>query len=309
MIKKLIKIFLKPSLVVLYLIDKLSPLIKNDEFYIKLKFWINMGYWLNLNSPKTFNEKLQWLKLYDRNPEYSIMVDKYAVKQYVAERIGEKYIIPTLGVWNSPDDIDFSSLPNQFVLKCTHDSGGLCICKDKSKFDIEYSKKRLRKSLKHNYYYLNREWPYKYVVKRIIAEKLLVSKGIDAPNDLPDYKFYCFNGEPRYCQVIRDRNSKESIDFYDMDWVLQEFVGLNPVARNGLIPVARPKQLSVMVDICRKLAKGILFVRIDLYVVDKRVYFGEITFYPAGGIGVFTPGKWNKILGDMIDIEGCNMGV
>lgn len=271
-------------------------------------FRLVFGYELNLKHPRTFCEKLQWLKLYDRRPEYTTMVDKYAVKQYVADIIGEEYIIPTFGVWDKVEDIDWQSLPNQFVMKCTHDSGGLIICKDKSQLDIEEAKQKLNKSLCYNYYLNGREWPYKNVPRRIIAEKFMAPEKTPVPKDLPDYKFFCFNGEPKYCQVIRDRNTKETIDFYDMDWKHQEFVGLNPVACNGLTPVACPENLDEMKDICRKLAKDISFVRVDLYVIDDRKYFGELTFYPTSGFGVFTPDEWNDRLGDLLTLPNATGG-
>lgn len=275
-----------------------------DRLYLSLRFRCQMGYWIDWENPKTFSEKIQWLKIYNRKPEYTMMVDKYAVKQYVADRIGEKYIIPTLGVWENFDDIDFSTLPRQFVLKTTHGGGGggVVICRDKSSFDKVKAKNIINSSMKFDIYRNLREWPYKDVPKRIIAEKFMTPKKNPSPADLPDYKFFCFNGEPKFCQVIRDRHSKETIDFYDMDWRHQEFVGLNPVARNGLTPVARPIHLEKMADICRKLAKDIPFVRVDLYVIDDREYFGELTFYPASGIGVFTPKEWTDKLGDLITI-------
>lgn len=272
-----------------------------DKLYLSLRFRCQMGYWIDWKNPKTFSEKIQWLKIYNRKPEYTTMVDKYAVKQYVADRIGEKYIIPTLGVWDRFEDIDFSTLPQQFVLKTTHGGGGggVVICQDKSTFDKAKAKNIIEKSMNGDIYKSLREWPYKNVPKRIIAEKFMAPEKNPAPADLPDYKFFCFNGEPTYCQVIRDRHSKETIDFYDMDWRHQEFVGLNPVARNGLTPVARPVHLEKMADICRKLAKGIPFVRVDLYIIDDGEYFGELTFYPASGIGVFTPEEWDGKLGDL----------
>lgn len=274
-----------------------------DELYLKLLFRLRMGYKLDLDNPQTFCEKLQWLKLHNRKPEYTQMVDKYDAKRYVAGIIGEEYIIPTIGVWDRVEDIDFDKLPNQFVLKCTHDSGGIVICKDKSQLDIAAAKKRLRRGLKKNYYWQNREWPYKNVKRQIIAEEFIEEVG---RQDLSDYKFFCFNGEPRYCQVIRDRNTLETIDFYDMEWNHMPFTGLNPVAKNGLTAVEKPMHLTSMIDICRKLAKDIPFSRIDLYVVNNREYFGEITFYPASGLGCFTPNEWDYTLGELINLKKFN---
>ena len=270
-----------------------------------------MGHWINWKNPKTFTEKIQWLKIYNRRPEYTRMVDKFAVKEYVAGIIGEEYIIPTLGVWNRPEEIDWESLPNQFVLKTTHGGGGggVVICKDKKTFDKEKAIEKMTESLNSDIYKSFREWPYKDVPKRVIAEKFMAPEKSPAPKDLPDYKFFCFNGEPKYCQVIRDRHTKETIDFYDMEWNLMPFVGLNPVACNGLTPVARPGNLVEMKDICRKLAKDIPFVRVDLYVIDDKKYFGELTFYPASGLGVFTPEEWNNRLGGLLTLSNAMEGV
>lgn len=292
------------------ILKRVPFLFKDDELYLKLLFLFEMHYWPDLKHPKTFNEKLQWLKLHNRKPEFTTMVDKYAVKKYVADRIGEQYIIPTLGVWDSFDQIDFDSLPNQFVLKTTHGGGGLAvvICKDKKTFDKRRAKRILEKSLNSDIYMKYREWPYKDVPKRIIAEKFMASRKSQALKDLPDYKFFCFNGEPKYCQVIRDRNTGETIDFYDMDWNHQEFVGLNPSVKQGKKTVARPTNLSRMQDICRKLAAGIPFLRVDLYVIDDKEYFGELTFYPASGIGKFTPDDWKFRLGEMLTLPSESRG-
>lgn len=277
-----------------------------DKTYLQLLYRFKMGHRLDLNHPKTFTEKIQWLKLYNRRPEYTLMVDKYAVKKYVADIIGEKYIIPTLGVWNKPEDIDWDALPNEFVLKTTHGggSGGVVICKDKKTFDRNKAILTLRDSMDSDIYRSLREWPYKDVKRRVFAEKYMVPKDmINNPiYDLSDYKFFCFNGEPKYCQVIRNRHSKESIDFYDMNWRHQEFVGLNPIASNGINPVPRPLLLDEMICICHKLSENMKFVRIDMYVIDNRIYFGEITFYPASGIGLFNPDKWNTELGNLINL-------
>lgn len=282
-----------------------------DRLYLSFRFRCQMGYWINWKNPKTFTEKLQWLKVYNRKPEYTSMVDKYAVKEYVANIIGEEYIIPTLGVWDKPEEIDWDSLPQQFVLKTTHGGGGggVVICKNKETFNKEQAVIQLNESLRADLYREFREWPYKNVPRRIIAEKYMAPCKTQAPSDLPDYKFFCYNGEPKFCQVIRDRHSKETIDFYDMDWTHQEFVGLNPVARNGLNPVARPIHLDEMIDICRKLAKDIPFVRVDLYVIDDKEYFGELTLYPASGLGVFTPEEWSLKLGDLLMLPNRNGGV
>lgn len=280
-----------------------------DKLYLTLLFRCKMGYWIDWKNPKTFSEKLQWLKLYNRKPEYTTMVDKNAVKEYVAKIIGEEYIIPTLGVWDTPEEINWDELPNQFVLKTTHGGGstGVVICKDKANFDKKVAVEKLSRSLKSCIYQSYREWPYKNVKRRIIAEQYMEDRESE---DLIDYKFYCFNGEPIYCQVIRDRRSKETIDFYDVDWNHMSFVGLNPIAenslvsivKNGITQVVKPYKLEDMLSICSKVASQIPFVRVDLYSIQSKVYMGEITFYPASGIGVFSPQEWNYKLGELISL-------
>ena len=282
----------------MYKVASLVP----DKMFLSLKYKKNFGCYPNWRHPQSFCEKINWLKLYDRKPLYTRMVDKYEVKEYVANIIGAQYVIPTLGVWDKAEDIDFDSLPKQFVLKATHDSGRVVICTDKAKLDREQTIAEMRESLNRDFYAVTREWPYKNVRKRIIAEKFIAPRKEGAPKDLPDYKFFCFNGEPKYCQVIRDRSTEETIDFYDMEWRHQDFIGLNPVARNGLTPVARPRDLEGMTAICRKLAKDIPFVRVDLYEVDDKTYFGELTFYPNSGVGVFTPEEWADKLGELIKL-------
>lgn len=279
-----------------------------DKLYLSLRYRCQMGHWINWKNPKTFTEKLQWLKVYDYKPEYTKMVDKLAAKDYVALRIGEEYIIPTLGVWDRVEDIDWDSLPDQFVLKTTHGGGGcgVVVCSDKTHFDKVKAIKKLQISMHSNAGKTYREKPYLNVPRKIIAEKFMVERKAKENakiSDLPDYKFFCFNGEPYYCQVIRDRHTKETIDFYDMEWNHMPFVGLNPVARNGAEPVVKPLFLEAMKDICRKLSKDMKFARIDLYVIDDKIYFGEITLYPASGIGIFYPNKWNIELGNLIILE------
>lgn len=271
-----------------------------DKLYLRLKYRKKVGRWPNLKKPVTFTEKIQWLKLNYRNPNFCLMVDKFAVKDYVAKIIGSDYIIQTLAVWNKLDDINISTLPDQFVLKWNHDSGSIAICRDKAHFNIEDAKCKLSKGAQTNGFWYGREWPYKGVRPCIIAEKYLEDKS--HPGDLPDYKFYCFDGEPRYCQVIRDRQSSETIDFYDMEWNHMPFTGLDPIARNGKIPVARPEHLEKMIDVCQLLANNIPFIRVDMYVVEGKIFFGELTFYPASGFGVFSPPEWDEILGNMLKL-------
>ena len=271
-----------------------------EQTYLKIMFRLELGYRLDLKAPKTFSEKIQWLKLYDRKPQYTTLVDKYAVKEYVAKKIGSKFIIPTLGIWDKPKEIDWDSLPDCFVLKTTHGGGstGVVICKNKDTFNREKAVERLNASLKQDIYRYLKEWPYKDVPRRILAEKYITPQG--GEGDLPDYKWYCFNGEPKYCQVIQNRTTKETIDFFDTNWVHQEFVGLNPTASQATVSPARPSSLEDQIIIARELSKDVPFSRVDLYESDGNIYFGEITFYPASGMGVFSPYQYNEILGQMI---------
>lgn len=280
-----------------------------DKWYLQMKYYFETGDILHIKNPMTFGEKIQWLKLYDRRPEYAIMVDKFAVKDYVSNLIGSEYVIPILGVWDKPEDINFDGLPQQFVLKTTHGggSGGVFICKDKTQMDKDEMINRLKSALNCDMYKSFREWPYKNVPHKIIAEQY-ISTNLYSSQDLTDYKFYCFNGVPTYCQVIKDRYTKETIDFFDMNWHHQDFYGLNPVY--GLIPDAEPAEIEParpihfdeMKDMASKLSKGLTFSRIDLYDIDNGPLFGEITFYPASGIGTFFPHEYNAILGEMIKL-------
>lgn len=273
----------------------------SDKKYLERKFECCMGKSLDFEHPQTFNEKLQWLKLYDRKSEYTVMVDKYKVREYIKNKIGEEYLIPLIGVWDDPDDIDFDALPDKFVLKCNHNSGlGMCICKDKSNLDIKKVKNELRRGLAQDYYLTGREWPYKNVPRRIIAEKYMEDATV---KELRDYKFFCFNGVPMYCQVISDRTSNETIDFFDMDWKHQSFTGLalpeKPFS-NHSIPI--PISFDKMKESAEILSKNIPFVRVDFYEINGKMYFGELTFYPAAGFGVFSPDEWNYKLGNMIKL-------
>ena len=275
----------------------------SDEKFLKKKFKLIFGRELDLQNPQTFNEKMQWLKLYDRKPIYTTMVDKYEVKKYVADIIGEEYIIPTFGVWDRFEDIDFDKLPNQFVLKCTHDSGGLVICRDKAKFNYKAAKRKINKSLKRNYFWQGREWPYKNVKPRIIAEKYMEDK--QSP-ELIDYKFYCFNGEPRflYVSVGLEEHSTARISFVTFDWQFAPFY------REDFQPFdtlpARPKNFNKMMEIAKKLSKGHTFLRVDLYEIEQQVYFSELTFHPSSGFMPFYPPEWNKKIGDWLILPNKN---
>lgn len=270
----------------------------SDEKFLKYKYKLVFGHKLNLENPQTFNEKLQWLKLYDRKPIYTTMVDKYAVKKYVADRIGEEYVIPTLGVWDSFDDIDFENLPNQFVLKCTHDSGGLVICRDKDSFDKKEAKRKIRKCLKRNYYWSGREWPYKDVPRKIIAEKYMEDS---KTGELRDYKFFCFNGEPKALFIATDRQSDREtcFDFFDIEYNHLPIINGHPNAQT--IP-QKPENYVEMIKLAKILSADIAHVRIDFYEVNGRVYFGEITFFQNSGFVPIEPKEWDEKLGDWIEL-------
>lgn len=280
-----------------------------DELYLRVMCYYSKGRFLNIKKPQTFCEKIQWLKLYDRKPEYTTMVDKYAVKKYVADIIGEKYIIPTLGVWDKTKDIEWGKLPMEFVLKttCGGGSNGVIVCTNKDNLDKEKTILKLEKSSSQSLYKIHREWPYKNIKNRIIAEKLLKEyKNGERVKDLSDFKFYCFNGEPKYCQVIRDRSTKETIDFYDLEWNHMPFVGLNPKVFNGNTDVPKPSCLDEMINICKKISADIPFLRVDLYLIQGKIYFGETTFFPSSGFGRFEPEEWDKKLGELIHLPNKN---
>ncbi len=291
----------KPGSLMISVLNRLriSPLL-SDRVYLRLVYRTDAGYWMDFDNPRTFQEKLQWLKVNDKNDRYSQMVDKVGAKDYVANLVGEEYIIPTLAVYNSVEEIDFESLPNQFVLKTTHDSQSAIICVDKSNFDKINALKRFKKKLKTQYYWLSREYPYRDVKPRILAEKYMGELGA---KDMVDYKFFCFNGQPKYCQVIKDRSTQETIDFFDENWQHQEFYGLTPGIKQSLVSIPKPKNYDKMLEIAQVLSQDIPFVRVDLYNVNGKIYFGEMTFFPNGGFGTFTPKEWNLKLGDMLDIS------
>lgn len=276
----------------------------SDEIFIKAYYYNVFHRAIDLKNPQTLNEKLQWLKLYDRNPEYTTMVDKYAVKQYVADKIGEEYIIPTLGVWNHFDEIDFKMLPNQFVLKCTHDSGGLIICKDKSQLDLKAARQKIEKSLKHNYYLSGREWPYKNVKPRIIAEKYMT----DSPDidEFTDYKFYCFNGYVDCVLTCIERSTgNPKFYFFDKDWKLLRYNKRGKEAPADFT-LPKPENIEEMFRIASELSKGIPFLRVDLYNSSGKIYFGELTFFPDSG---WDPNRLPEIdlyFGDLVDLELVN---
>lgn len=272
-----------------------------DNLIIKAEFRNRMGYRMDLNHPVTFNEKLQWLKLYDRKEEYTRMVDKYEVKKYVSNIIGEQYIVPTLGLYERFNDIEFEKLPNKFVIKCTHDSGGLVICDDKNTFDLQAARKKINRCLSHNFYYKLREWPYKNVIPRIIIEKNLR----DLDSDLKDYKFFVFNGRVECFKIDFDRFIKHGANYYDRNGKLLKF-GEVVCPPNFKKRLNMPKNLNLMISLAEKLAGNTAFIRVDFYDVKGKIYFGELTFYPAAGFGRFDPEDWDKKLGDLIKLDVKN---
>lgn len=275
----------------------LCPLL-SDKTYLRLLFKHRTGYSLNLEYPNTFNEKLQWLKLNDIHPEYTQMVDKIEAKKYVKSLIGEKYIIPTIGIWNSVDEIEWDKLPNQFVIKLSSDSGGIIVCKDKNKLDINKAKEKLKKGLNKNYYKFNKEYPYKNIKPRILAELYMED---NKTKELRDYKFFCFNGIPQIFKVDYDRFINHNANYYDIEKNLLPFGEvICPPNHNKTIDF--PSNFNEMVMIARKLAQSCPFVRVDLYNVNGNIYFGEITFFPASGMGKFTSLDWDYKLGKMIQL-------
>lgn len=287
----------------IYLLDrvKLGKYIP-DKMFLKLLYRANLGKRLNLENPQTYNEKLQWLKLYDHKDIYTTMVDKHEVKKYVADIIGEEYIIPTLAVYDNFDQIDFDALPDQFVLKCTHDSGGLVICKDKSQLDKAVARKTLEKSLKNNFFYQWREWPYKNVKPRIIAEQFMEDS---VTKELRDYKFFCFDGVAKALFIATERQASEEtkFDFFDMDYNHLDMRHGHP---NAEVLPQKPVCFEKMRELAEKLSVGIPQVRVDFYEVDGKVYFGELTFFHHGGLVPFEPEEWDYTFGSWIKLPSAS---
>ncbi len=272
--------------------------ILSDKAYLKLTYRIRFGEKLDLDNPVTFNQKIQWLKLHDRQERYTDLVDKVKVKEYVARIIGSQYLIPTLGVFNSFDEIDFRNLPNQFVLKCNHDSGSIVICRDKSTFDVEHARKKLTKGLNTDAYYWGREWPYKNVQRKILAEAYMED---DDSEELKDYKLMVFNGKVKCSFVGSERFTKDGlkITFFDTDWKVMPFERHYPKSKRD---IKKPLNYDEMVVLAEKLAKDIPFARVDFYEVSGKTYFGEITLFPGSGWEEFTPSEWDKTLGSWIKL-------
>lgn len=270
-----------------------------DKVFLNAAFRARFGRKLDLRNPKTFNEKLQWMKLYNRNPVYTMMVDKYLVRNYVRIIIGEEYLIPLLGAWDDPDKIDFDKLPMQFVLKCNHNSGlGMCICKDKNKLDIAKVKNDLRKGLKQDYYLTGREWPYKNVPRKIIAEKYMVD---ESGYELKDYKYYCFDGKVRIVMINSDRMSslETKANYFDENYQPLDFVW---GYENAKIPPVKPEKFEEMKSLAEKLSEGIPHVRIDFYQTPQGIFFGEMTFFDGSGFDAIEPIEWDYKIGSWINL-------
>lgn len=271
-----------------------------DASFIKMRYFYQFNKLPNLKKPQTFNEKLQWLKLNNRKPEYTNMVDKYKARDYVAEKIGDEYLIPLIGVWDTPEDIDFDSMPDQFVLKCNHNSGtGMYICKDKSNIDIDKIRDDLNKGLKEDYYIYSREWPYKNVNKKIICEKYISDNN---NNCLTDYKFYCFDGNVKLLGIYQGRGSSSGTvgDFFDVDF---NWIDMKWGFPNAPEIPSKPDKFDEMVKIAETLSKDIPHVRVDLYLSNGHIYFGELTFFDGGGFSKIMPEEWDYKLGNFIRIH------
>lgn len=271
--------------------------ITSDKLFLRVKFRLFMGYWMDFNNPKTYNEKLQWLKLNDKHPEYTKMVDKVDAKKYVASVVGDKYIIPTLGVWNSVDDIEWNSLPKQFVLKAAGDSGGIVVCKDKSKLDINAAVEKLKKLGSRDYSKTSKEYPYYNVSHRYLAEEYMED---ESGYELKDYKIFCFDGEPKFLFVATGRQQNDTrFDFYDTEF--KHLPLTNGHANADVWPV-KPKNFEEMLEVAGKLSKGIPHVRVDLYNINGKIYFGELTFFHWSGIVPFDPVKWDYKFGEYLKL-------
>jgi hypothetical protein len=295
---RVIKAITHPRVFLSVLLIKFSPLITNDRLYIKWIFKLQTGKKCNLNRPRTFQEKLQWIKLNDRKDIYHKMVDKYEAKKFIAEKVGRDYVVPTLGIWERFEDIDFNSLPSQFIIKNTHDSQSYYICEDKSQLKIDDIRKRLLKRRNHPYFY-SREWCYKGLKHRIIAEPLLNDgKG----KFLTDYKFYTFNGEPKFFYLTSNRGLEGGLkeDFFDIEGNLME-INQEGYYNNPNTP-SLPINLNKMVEFSRILAEETYHLRVDFYEVNGKLYCGELTFFDGDGWCNFTPEKYNRILGDWIKL-------
>jgi len=296
MLAKIQKIWKDPLCILKKIMAKSDFSWMPDKPYLKIMYYLHIGKPLNLNNPITYCEKLQWLKLYNRKDEYVKMVDKCLVKEYITEKIGSGYVVPTLGVWDRAEDIDFDALPERFVIKPTHDSGSIVICRDKSQLDIDTVRKQLNEGLQRQYFYWGREWPYKFVKPRLIAEEFIE----DTPGEaLRDYKYFCFDGVPKLMYISRDRAAEPTTDFFDMDFNL---IDMRMRDKNSNVPVEKPKEFDAMRSIAERLSENIPHLRVDFYVVNGQIYVGELTFYHCSGFATIHPDHWNYTLGSWITL-------
>lgn len=265
-----------------------------DSIYLKLLYRYKLGKKLDLKRPQTYNEKIQWMKVHYRNPLYTQLADKYGVREYISKRIGEEYLIPLIGVYDKFDDIDFDTLPEQFVIKCTHDSGGLVICRDKKQLDIKKAKAKIERCLKRNYFLNSREWVYNDIKPRIVIEKYMVD---ESGYELKDYKFFCFDGSAKVMFMATDRSGEEEtkFDFFDMDFNHLDLRNGHP---NSVKKLEKPERFEEMAALAEKISEGLPHARVDLYNINGKLYFGEVTFFHWSGLKPFEPEKWDKIFGD-----------
>ena len=294
--KNLERAITHPKFIVLFLLNKMVHLL-SDKLYLQIKFWLCVGYWPDLKNPKTYNEKLQWLKLYDYHEEYTMMVDKVAAKDYVSSLVGDEYVIPTLGVYNTVDEIDWETLPNQFVVKSANDSGGVVVCKDKNNLDIAASTAKLKNLGGRDYTKYNKEYPYKNVPHRFIAEEYIED---ESGFELKDYKFFCFDGKPEFLFVATGRQQNDTrFDFFDTNF--NHLKVLNGHDNADVRPV-KPMNFDKMLEVAEKLSKDIPHVRVDLYNVNGKIYFGELTFFHWSGMVPFEPIEWDYKFGEYLKL-------
>jgi hypothetical protein len=268
-----------------------------DKARIYWRYFVEFRCFPNLKEPTKFTEKIQWLKLYERKPFYSQLADKYLVRKYVKNFVGDKFLIPLIGVYENVDDIEFNNLPNKFVLKCTHGSGWNIVCSNKSKLNLKMARNKLSEWLKTNYYHRTGEWIYKDIKPRIICEQFLSD---ELGEGLTDYKFFCFGGTPRFIRVSYDRFVKQAVNFYNLNWDKESFSA--NLYNYQTIDIPKPDNLNEMINIAKRLAYGFKFVRVDLYSVKKRIYFGEMTFYPGNGFIKFSPKEYDLKIGRILNL-------
>nr|WP_321262488.1 ATP-grasp fold amidoligase family protein [uncultured Sphaerochaeta sp.] len=295
---KLYKGFRKPALFGEYLLGKAVARLLPDRIFLLLLYRIKMGKPLPLDNPITYNQKLQWLKLYDHNPKYVDLVDKFAVREYVKDTIGEQYLVPLFGVYNTVMEIDFSALPDQFVMKPTHTSGDVLICTDKLSLSTSTVREIASRWLQKRYYWGVREWPYKNIAPRIVCEKLLID---ESGFELKDYKVFCFNGIPKFIQVDFSRFSSHKRNFYSLDWKLLDFE--NGYPSDHSVHIEKPVCLEEVITLAKQLSKNMPHVRVDFYICGSQIYFGELTFYHGSGYKKFTPESYDTLFGGYIDLS------